>query len=202
MSGIAGTLGNDSRIILMLLIAAGEKSVETLSELSGIPTASTSQHLQILKKSNMVATRRDGKHVLYSLQNGPIRELLEALERFAVFRGLKSDLPDGAAAGDSISEKECQKKIRMEDPLLIDVRSAEEYNKGHIAGAINIPFEDLKKQAVKLPKDRELIVYCRGPYCLLSVNAQALLRSRGIPVLRLASGFSDWSGVRVSRSSR
>lgn len=201
MSGIAGTLGNDSRIILMLLIAAGEKSVETLSELSGIPTASTSQHLQILKKSNMVATRREGKHVLYRLQNGPIRELLEALERFAVFRGIRSDLPDGAA-GDSISEKECQTKIGMEDPLLIDVRSAEEYKKGHIAGAINIPFEDLKKRAVKLPKDRELIVYCRGPYCLLSVNAQALLRSIGIPVLRLASGFSDWSGERVSQSSR
>lgn len=197
MSGIAGTLGNDSRMILMLLIAAGEKSVETLSALSGIPVASTSQHLQILKKSSMVTTRREGKHVLYSLQNGPIRELLEALERFAVFRGLKS----GSAVsgtGSHISEKEFQKKAKVENPLLIDVRSFEEFGKGHIAGAINIPFEDLKKQAGKLPKDREVVVYCRGPYCLLSVNAQALLRSRGIPALRLASGFSDWSGERVS----
>ncbi len=195
MSEVAGTLGNDSRLILMLLIAAGEKSVETLSGLSGIPVASTSQHLQVLKKSNMVATRRDGKHVLYRLQNGPIREFIDALERFAVFRGLKTDGDAGSA--DGITEKELHKKLKAGKTVLIDVRSRGEYDKGHITGALSMPVGELKKQAGKLSKARELVVYCRGPYCLLSVNAVALLAAQGIPALRLVSGYSDWRGDRT-----
>lgn len=194
MSTVAATLGNASRLLLLQLIAAGEKSVETLSELSGIPVASTSQQLQVLKKSDMVVTRREGKYVLYRLQNGPIRELIDALERFAVFRGLKRG--QGAETDEGISPAELQKKLNKSKVVLIDVRSRNEYDKGHIAGAVCIPFEELKKQAGKLPQDRELIVYCRGPNCVLSVNALAVLSSRGISALRLTSGFSEWPGER------
>lgn len=201
MSEVAGTLGNDTRLILMLLIAAGEKSVDTLSELSGVPVASTSQHLQVLKKANMVATRRDGKRVLYRLQNGPMREVIDALERFAVFRGLKSG-DSGVEASEGIAPRQLEKKLKTGKALLLDVRSREEYNKAHITGAVSIPFEELKKQTAKLPKDRELIVYCRGPYCVLSVNAVALLRSKGIQALRLTSGFSDWHGARTESAAR
>ncbi|MFO1469824.1 MAG: metalloregulator ArsR/SmtB family transcription factor [Turneriella sp.] len=196
MSEVAGTLGNDSRLILMLLITAGEKSVETLCDLSGIPVASTSQHLQVLKKANMVVTRREGKRVLYRLQNGPIRELIDALERFAVFRGLKSD-DSGVGAGEGIAPRQLEKKLKSGKTLLVDVRSREEFNKAHITGAVSIPFEELKKQTARLPKDREIVVYCRGPYCVLSLNALSLLRSKGIEALRLTSGFSDWHGART-----
>lgn len=195
MSEIAGTLGNDSRLILILLIAGGEKAVDALAELSGIPVASTSQHLQVMKKAGMVVTRREGKRVLYRLQNGPIRELIDALERFAVFRSLGAG-PIDADAAEEVTPKQLEKKLRTGKAALIDVRSREEFRKEHIAGAINLPFEELKKQMGKIPKDRELILYCRGPTCLLSVHAVALLRARGMPAVRLNSGLSAWSGAR------
>ncbi len=195
MSEIAGTLGNDSRLILMLLIADGEKSVDRLAELSGVPVASTSQHLQILKKAGMVVTRREGKRVFYRLPNGPIRELIGALERFAVFRGLGSGLPDGGAVA-RVTPRQLDKRIRGGKVVLIDVRSREEFRKEHIAGAINVPFEELKKHSGRLPKNRELVVYCRGPFCVLSVRAAELLRAKGLPVARLTSGLSEWKGPR------
>lgn len=201
MSEVAGTLGNDSRLILMLLITAGEKSVETLSELSGIPVASTSQQLQVLKKASMVTTRRDGKRVLYRLQNGPVRELIDALERFAVFRGLNPGHSEADSA-EGITARQLEKRLKTGKTVLLDVRSREEYHKAHITGAISIPFEELKKQTAKLPKDTELVVYCRGPYCLLSVNALGLLRAKGIAALRLTSGFSDWHGARTESKAQ
>lgn len=201
MSEAAGTLGNESRLILLQLIAGGEKSVEMLSETSGIPVASTSQHLQVLKKSKMVVTRRDGKRVLYRLQNGPIRELIDALHRFAVFHDLQQDsIGSGAAHG--IDARALQKKMKTGKITLIDVRSREEYQKGHIPGAMNLPFDAMKSSVGKLPKGEEIIVYCRGPYCVLSVNAVALLRAQGIEALRLTSGFSEWPGERSADVSR
>ena len=197
MSQVAATLGNDSRLILLRHISAGEKSVEMLCELSGLPVASASQHLQVLKKSNMVATRRAGKRVLYRLQNGPVRELLDALERFAVFSGLHKEGDALAAPMDAqslIDQKQLAKKMKRGDVTLLDVRSRDEYRKGHITGAINIPYDELETHLKKLPKDREVIAYCRGPLCVLSVNAVALLKAKGISATRLESGFSDWSG--------
>lgn len=200
MSEVADTLGNDSRLILMLLIAAGEKPVEMLADLSGIPVASTSQHLQVLKKSGMVAARRDGKRMLYRLPNGPLAELIDALERFAVFRGLKAE--NDARSAEGITEKELRKKLKTGKTLLIDVRSRGEYDKGHITGALSIPVNELEKQAGKLPPARELVVYCRGPYCLLSVHAVELLAAKGVTAQRLVSGFSEWQGERTSGSGR
>lgn len=200
MSEIAGTLGNESRMILVLLIAGDEKSVETLSELSGIAVASTSQQLQVLKKAGMVVTRRDGKRILYRLQNGPIRELIDALERFAVFRGLGAD-PSEADTAEGITPARLSRKLKTGKVALIDVRSREEFRKEHIAGALSVPFEEIRKQTGKLPRGRELILYCRGPYCLLSVHAVALLRARGIPAARLTSGLSAWKGAREGDSA-
>jgi rhodanese-related sulfurtransferase/DNA-binding transcriptional ArsR family regulator len=194
MSEVAATLGNESRLILLRLVAGGEKSVDALAELSGIPVASTSQHLQVLKKSNMVVTRREGKRVLYRLQDGPIGELIDALERFAVFRDLGSGAHADAAEG--ITPGQLEKRLKTGRIMLIDVRSRDEFNKEHISGAVNLPFEELKKRVSKIPGDRDLIVYCRGPYCLLSVNAVALLRANGVPAVRLTSGLSGWQGAR------
>lgn len=191
MSEIAGTLGNESRLVLMQLIAESEKSVESLSELSGIPVASTSQHLQVLKKAEMVVTRREGKHVFYRLQNGPVRELIDALHRFAVFRNLKSSVGN-SAGGEGIDPKQLAKKLKAGKVTLVDVRSREEFLKGHIPQAIHLPFTELKKQAAKLKGAKEIVVYCRGPYCVLSMHAVALLESKGIAAVRLTSGFSDW----------
>jgi len=193
MSEVASMLGNESRLILLQLMTQGEKSVETLSELSGLPVASTSQHLQTLKKANIVTTRRDGKRILYRLESGPISELFDALERFAIFSGispgLKSNIDSELKSGISVSE--LRKKLKKGGIVLVDVRSREEFKKGHIPDAINIPYPEL--ESFKFPKNKEVVVYCRGPLCMLSVNAVTLLKSRQIIVTRLESGYSGWA---------
>jgi rhodanese-related sulfurtransferase len=193
MSEIAATLGNEYRLILVQLIAEGEKSVESLSDLSGLPVASTSQHLQVLKKGEMVVTRREGKRIFYRLQNGPIRELIDALHRFAVFHDLKAGKGNSNDA-DGIEPKALEKKLKTGKVTLIDVRSHEEFQKGHITGAISLPFTELKQHAARLKKSGEIVVYCRGPHCVLSHHAVDLLRAKGIEAVRLTSGYSDWRG--------
>lgn len=196
MSEVAGMLGNESRLILLQLLSDGEKSVELLSEESGIPVANTSQHLQALKKNSMVTTRRDGKRILYRLESGPLKDLFYALEKFAVFSIAGSQ---GLTTGTTVTTKqnlniaELQKKIKSGGILLVDVRSKEEFKKGHIPEAINVPYNDLLTH--KFPKTKEVIVYCRGPLCLLSVNALNLLKSREINVSRFDGGFSSWMKI-------
>ena len=194
MGEVANMLGNESRLILMQLLSEGEKSVETLSEQSGIPVANTSQHLQALKKTNMVTTRREGKRILYRLESGPIKELFMALEKFAVFStAQRQGLFTGVAPikKNHLTIPELQKKLKKGTTILIDVRSKEEYKKGHIPEAVNIPYNELTTH--KFPKNKEVIVYCRGPLCLLSVNAVNLLKSREVNVSRFDPGYSGWS---------
>lgn len=196
MSEIASMLGNESRLILLQLLSNGEKSVEILSEESGIPVANTSQHLQALKKANMVTTRRDGKRILYRWEQGPLKDLFFALEKFALFSIAEGQsTPRGITPNikNNISLSELQKKIKKGGALLIDVRSKEEYKKGHIPDAINVPYNDLFTH--KFPKTKEVIVYCRGPLCLLSVNAMNLLQSREINVFRFDGGYSGWEST-------
>ncbi|PJZ80724.1 rhodanese-like protein [Leptospira meyeri] len=196
MSEVASMLGNESRLILLQLLSNGEKSVELLSEESGIPVANTSQHLQALKKTNVVTTRRDGKRILYRWEQGPMKDLFFALEKFAVFSiAERQNSSSGSAQNtkNNISLLELQKKMKKGGVLLIDVRSKEEYKKGHIQDAINVPYNDLLTH--KFPKTKEVIVYCRGPLCLLSVNAMKLLQSREVNVFRFDGGFSGWESL-------
>ncbi|TGL13325.1 ArsR/SmtB family transcription factor [Leptospira meyeri] len=196
MSEVANMLGNESRLILLQLLSNGEKSVELLSEESGIPVANTSQHLQALKKTNVVTTRRDGKRILYRWEQGPMKDLFFALEKFAVFSiAERQNSSSGSAQNtkNNISLLELQKKMKKGGVLLIDVRSKEEYKKGHIQDAINVPYNDLLTH--KFPKTKEVIVYCRGPLCLLSVNAMKLLQSREVNVFRFEGGFSGWESL-------
>lgn len=192
MSEIANMLGNESRLILLQLLAEGEKSVETLSIESGIPVANTSQHLQALKKANLVITRRDGKRILYRWELGPMKELFLALEKFAIYSTAQDDHSNLKSKGrnSDLSTSELQKKMKKGGILLIDVRSKEEYKKGHIPEAVNIPYNEL--ETYKFPKNKELIVYCRGPLCLLSVNALNFLKARELSVTRYGGGYRNW----------
>lgn len=197
MSEIASMLGNESRLILLQLLADGEKSVEILSEESGIPVANTSQHLQALKKANLVITRRDGKRILYRWESGPMKELFLALEKFAIYSTAQDDHSNLKLKGRNteISTSELQKKMKRGGILLIDVRSKEEYKKGHIPEAVNIPYNEL--ETYKFPKNKELIVYCRGPLCLLSVNALNFLKARELSVTRYGGGFRNWESREI-----
>ncbi len=207
-AGVARTLANEHRLILLEHIAQGERSVDRLSELSGLSVANTSQHLQHLRRENFVLTRRDGKRVLYRLGNGPIVNLLDALRQYvehnhAEIRSLIDDSRNQQDKLDLMSREELLKKLKEGCITLLDVRPAEEFALGHLPGAINIPFEEMDERLAELPANQTVVAYCRGPYCVLSFDAVEALRAKGISARRLKDGFPEWkaAGLGVETSN-
>jgi rhodanese-related sulfurtransferase/DNA-binding transcriptional ArsR family regulator len=204
LAELARTLGHAHRLILLEHIAQGERSVERLAELAGLSVANASQHLQHLRRSGLVQTRRDGNRVLYRLGGGPLEAVLASLRGYADY--LRSEIQELAAdpenangRSDSISREELLERLADGTVTLLDVRPHEEYTLGHLPGALNIPVEELKKRLSELPRDQEIVAYCRGPYCVLSSDAASLLKAKGFRVRRLAAGFPDWraAGLEV-----
>lgn len=205
---LARTLGNGHRLMLVEHIAQGERSVERLAELCGLSIANASQHLQQLRRAGFVQTRRDGKHVLYRLGNGPILPLLAALRHHAEHN--RSEIHELVADSigrrerlEAISSAELLTRMQEGSVTLLDVRSHEEFALGHLPGAINIPADELERRFAELPADQEIVAYCRGPYCVLSVDAVAALRTKGLQARRLENGFPDWkaAGLHVETSA-
>ncbi|MGC5703616.1 metalloregulator ArsR/SmtB family transcription factor [Pseudomonas sp. NFXW11] len=200
MAELARILGHQHRLLLLEHIARGEQPVERLVEASGLSVANTSQHLQQLRRGGFVQTRREGKRVLYSLSQGPLAAVLGALRQYVAYnhgqiRELLSDSLQQPAQLEGISREELRQRLVEGGMTLLDVRPPEEFALGHLPGAINIPLEDLEQRLAELPADQELVAYCRGPYCVLSQDAAALLRARGFRVRRLDEGFSDWQAA-------
>ncbi|MFK3791841.1 ArsR/SmtB family transcription factor [Pseudomonas piscis] len=207
MAELARILGHHHRLILLEHIARGEQPVERLVEASGLSVANTSQHLQQLRRGGFVQSRRDGKRVLYSLAQGPVVNLLDALRQYVDYnhgqiRDLLSDSVQQPARLEGISRGELHQRLQEGGMTLLDVRSPEEFAQGHLPGAINIPLDELELRLAELPSEQELVAYCRGPYCVLSHNAAALLRAKGFKVRRLDEGFTDWqaAGLGVEAS--
>lgn len=204
LAELARTLGHAHRLALLEHIAQGERSVERLAELSGLSLANASQHLQHLRRAGLVQTRRAGKRVLYRLGGGPVANVLAALRDFAAHQHAEIQ----ALAADSRQRPERLEGIAIEDLLgrmaegsvvLLDVRPADEYALGHLPGAINIPTEELARRLGELPPGRDIVAYCRGPYCVLSTEAVAALQARGFHARRLGAGFPEWkaAGLQV-----
>lgn len=194
-AGFAHVLGSAPRLRLLEQIAHGEYAVEQLVELTGLSVANTSQHLQQLRRAGFVQARRDGKRVLYRLGSGPIVQLLAALELYAQHQ--RSEL-QALGRGDhveAITGDELLERMQEASITVLDVRPAQEFAAGHLPGAINIPFDDLQRRLGELPANAEIAAYCRGPYCVLSVQAVAALRLHGLPARRLGSGYDDWQAA-------
>ncbi|APC22197.1 ArsR family transcriptional regulator [Pseudomonas protegens] len=208
MAELARILGHHHRLILLEHIARGEQPVERLVEASGLSVANTSQHLQQLRRGGFVQTRRDGKRVLYSLSQGPLAALRGGLRQYVDYnhgqiRELLADSEQQPGRLEGISREELRQRLQEGGMTLLDVRSPQEFALGHLPGAINIPVEELEQRLAELPAGQELVAYCRGPYCVLSHNAAALLRAKGFRVRRLDDGFVDWQaaglGVETTR---
>jgi rhodanese-related sulfurtransferase len=203
LAEIARTLGHAHRLMLLEHIAQGERPVERLAELTSLTIANTSQHLQHLRRAGFVETRRDGKRVLYRLGNGPIEPILASLRTYAgharsEMRELIADPSNANGRHDSISRDDLLERLGSGAITLLDVRSTEEYALGHLPGALNIPADELEQRLSELPPGREIVAYCRGPYCVLSTMATALLEDKGFRVRRLAAGFPDWKAAGLS----
>lgn len=206
-AAVARTLGSGHRLELIELIAQSERSVEALAELSGLTIANASQHLQQLRRTGLVSARREGKRVLYTLADEDVVTLLGALRRIAERNvgAMEKVLASYFRERDSlepVSGKELLRRMREGLVTVIDTRPPEEFDAGHLPGAINVPPCDLKRRLRRLSRDQEIVAYCRGPYCVLSYEAVAELRKRGFKAFRLEDGYPEWkaAGFPVERS--
>jgi rhodanese-related sulfurtransferase/biotin operon repressor len=194
---IGKALASPHRLELLDLLAQGERSVEDVARETGMSVANASQHLQTLRAAQLVTARRDGIHAFYRLADGQVFRLWQAVRDVGAVRLAEIDRLAIAFLGDRstlepVEAAELLERLRQGDVVLLDVRPEEEYRAGHLPGARSVPLATLDAQASQLPRDREIVAYCRGPYCLFSDEAVALLRARGYAARRLAIGFPDW----------
>lgn len=181
-------------------LAQGERSVEALAERVGLSMANASQHLRLMRQTGLLASRRDGKRVLYRLNDPSVLELTAALHRVAeqnvadvrdVIRGYFHERD----ALEPVSRKELSQRLRDGLVTVLDVRPEDEYAAGHVPKAINIPLRELTRRLRQIPKNREVVAYCRGRYCVLAFEAVAILRERGFKVRRLEDGYPEWKAA-------
>lgn len=187
------------RLELVDLLAQGERTVESLAREAGLGVTTASAHLQVLKLSSLVRTRREGTRIYYSLAGEDVATLYSSLRTVArlhsadVERALSSYL-DGEGLGDvdEVSREELLARLARGDVLLLDVRPDEEFAAGHIPGARSLPFADIEPAVSSLPADVDIVAYCRGSYCVLAHDAVRLLRAQGLPARRLQDGMLEW----------
>jgi rhodanese-related sulfurtransferase len=201
LAEVAQALGHAHRLELLEHVAQGERSVEELSGRANLSFANTSRHLQILRRARLVDTERRGKHVLYRLAGDTeVVELMRALGRVgernvAEINRVMTDYFHARDALEPVSRKDLLSRLRKGLVTVLDVRPEDEFALGHLPGALNIPLGKLKHRLGELPADREVIAYCRGPYCVLSFEAVAALRARGYRVRRLEDGYPEWKAA-------
>ncbi len=194
---IGKALGSARRLEILEYLSQAERSVETLARMTGLSVANASQHLQVLRQAGLVQARKEGLYVHYRLAGGAVDRLVAALrvvgeERLAEVDRLVKLYLEAKDDLEPVPAKELMRRARKGLVTVLDVRPPEEYAAGHIPGAINVPLADLRRRWQELPRDREIVAYCRGPYCLLAFDAVAELRRKGRKARRLEDGFPEW----------
>jgi rhodanese-related sulfurtransferase len=198
LAEIAQALGHAHRLELLEHLGPGDRSVEDLATRTGLTVANTSRHLQLLRRAALVEGRRDGKRVFYRLSGEyAVVALLQALSRVgeqnsAEIARIMASYFRARDELEPVSRDELLDRLRSGTATVLDVRPEDEFRQGHLPGALNIPLAQLERRLAELPVDREIVAYCRGPWCVLSFEAVALLRGRGYGVRRLEDGLPEW----------
>jgi rhodanese-related sulfurtransferase len=198
LAEIARAIGHAHRLELLEHLAQGERSVEALAERAGLSLANASRHLQLLRRAALVEGRRDGKRVYYRLVGEQVViDLLRALSRVgernsAEIARITANYFRARDQMEPVSRQELVDRLRSGVATVLDVRPEDEFAQGHLPGALNIPLVQLERRLAELSAEREIVAYCRGPWCVLSFEAVALLRGRGYRVRRLEDGFPEW----------
>jgi rhodanese-related sulfurtransferase/DNA-binding transcriptional ArsR family regulator len=199
-AAVAKAIGHEHRLELLELVAQGERTVERLAECTGLSVANVSQHLQHLRRAGLVISRRQAKFVFYSLADEAILKLLANLRSVGernmseVDRILRTYFHERDAL-EPISRAELLKRIKNKSVVVLDVRPEDEFALGHISGARNVPLTLLRREFSKLDAKKEIVAYCRGPYCVMSFEAVAELRRRGLTARRLEDGYPEWKAA-------
>ena len=194
---VAQALAHAHRLALLEQVAQGERTVDALALAAGLSVANTSQHLKLLRAAGLVASRRDGKFVLYRLADEQVLELINAVRRVAERNVAEVARIVGAYFTkrdelEPVSHAELLERLRLGLVTVIDVRPRDEFRLGHISGALSVPLEDLEAHLAEFDPGQEIVAYCRSAYCVLSFEAVAALRTRGFLVRRLEDGFPEW----------
>jgi rhodanese-related sulfurtransferase/DNA-binding transcriptional ArsR family regulator len=207
LARIGGALAAPRRLELLELLAQGERSVETLADLTGMSVANTSRHLLVLRAACLVETRREGNRVFYRLADDAVLGLMVGLRdlasaRLAEVERLARDYLEDPGTLEPVSRQELAERLRAGDVILIDVRPWEEYRAGHIPGALSLPVDELEHRLGELPTDLEVVAYCRGPYCVFASEAVRCLARHGYRARRLEDGLPEWrlAGLPVEAS--
>ncbi len=208
-AAIGKALASAHRLELMDLLAQGERSVEGLAQEAGLTPANASAHLQVLRRARLVEADKRGLYVMYRLAGPDVERLWRALRDVGSAR---RDAVDQLAAAyltdrrglEPVSHEELHRRLTVAAVTVIDVRPAAEYRQGHIPTARSVPLDELEQRLAELPRDRLIVAYCRGPYCVLADDAVRLLRRHRFPAQRLRDGFPEWrsAGYPIATDER
>ena len=211
LARVGKALASPHRLELLELLAQGERTVDSLAGETSMSIASTSQHLQALREGGLVESRKQGLFVHYRLADPTVFELARALRvvaetRLAELERVVRDHFGERSEPEPVMMAELVERARSGSVIIIDTRPASEYSAGHIAGAISVPIDELQERLKQLPKNKEYVAYCRGPYCAYADRAVELLRANGRRARRLDQGFPEWKAsglpIEVTRPAR
>lgn len=197
---VAQALASGNRLQLLEFMAQGERSVDALAAMAGVTVANASQHLQALRRAGLVTARKEGQRVYYRVAGDDVVRLYDGLRvvaesRLAEVRQLVNEFLGDRGALEPVLAQELLARAKKGLVTVLDVRPREEFAAGHLPGAVNIPMDRLESELARLPKKREVVAYCRGPYCLMSFDAVLKLRQRGWKARRLNEGYPEWKAA-------
>ncbi len=197
-----------ARLEILDLLAQGPRTVEAVAGQVGHSVANTSHHLQVLRGARLVEAEKAGVYVTYRLAAPGVGEFVLALRtlahaRLAEIDRVSRDYLERRGAMEAVGDDELIRRVKAGEVTVIDVRPSQEYEAGHIPNAISVPLPDLKKRLRELPKGREVVAYCRGPYCVMALDAVEILRAKGFRAHRMEQGVVEWraKGGRVQKGS-
>ncbi len=200
---IGKAVSSPKRLELLDLLCQAERSVEVLAKEAGLTVANASQHLQVLRAARLVEAEKEGLFVTYRLADQAVCEFFLAMRvlaesSLAEVEQIKRRFLEGREGMEPVDRDALLKRAREGAVAVLDVRPVEEYRAGHIPGAISIPLKELERDLSELPRDQEIVAYCRGPYCVLAVQAVEMLRAKGFNAVRLEEGIQDWRAMGFS----
>ena len=200
---IGKAVSSPKRLELLDLLCQGPRTVEVLAKESDLTVANASQHLQVLRTSRLVETEKEGLFVIYRLADQAVCEFFRAMRvlaesRLAEVEQIKRQFLEGREGMEPVDREELLALVRQGAVTVLDVRPVEEFKAGHLDGALSIPLKDLQLRLSDLPRDQEIAAYCRGPYCVLSVEAVEMLRAEGFQAIRIEEGIQDFRAMGFS----
>lgn len=201
-SRVTKALAHPKRLEIIDLLSQGEKTVEEIAEQAELGVKNASAQLKELKLAQLVETRKDGKYVFYSVADSEVVAFWENLrsfteKKFAEIQKIAAEIFSGVDEIENVNRKTLLSRVKKGEVILLDVRPHDEYESAHLPLAISIPSTELNKRLKELPKDKEIVAYCRGPYCFMAKEAVEILRRKGFKAFRLKDSVHEWSKLQI-----